>query len=200
MIGHSFIFSKASAGAVRFRGSRHQPRTSVNPYRPAELDLPARSKPRIYLAYDQRHDGSAADRLVDSCADRCQFVEDRGLRLTDLTLGPSSQRLIDESDATVVVIGNTTHELSVIDQVVCRTLEAHHGLVAISVPRLNDVRTHLPDRIADNVRSGFARWYTFPKYPGDLWQMIQEALDADRSLVRNDRPPMAGQRADSTSG
>ena len=67
------------------------------------------------------------------------------------------------------------------------TLHCEHGLVAISRPGLADADACLPDRLSDNHKTGYAKWYTYPITAANLKSIIDEAYVADASKIENSR-------------
>jgi hypothetical protein len=99
------------------------------------------------------------------------------------------ERLVQQSTVTIVLVGAHTWSRRYVDSEVYMALRAGHGLMAISLtePSL----PALPSRVAANVQSGYARFYTYPSSATALGAWIEDAFAArtQRSSLRRNAEP-----------
>lgn len=93
------------------------------------------------------------------------------------------------------MIGRQTGCRKFVDWEIRYSLFREHGLVAISRPGLADADACLPDRLIDNLESGFAKWYQYPCNAWSLKTIIDEAYSSDPSRIDNRREKLSRNRS-----
>lgn len=160
---------------------------------------PIARKPRVFIAYHHRGNQNALNRFrTDYCDDAAVFTDrsiQRAANSTEVSyLTRVCREAIDGTSVTLVMLGRWTGHRKFVDWEIHYTLAKQHGLVAISRPGLDDARASLPDRLLDNLTSGYAQWYDYPQSARELWSMLAEARSADKRLIDNTRPRMTRNR------
>ena len=131
----------------------------------AELLRPVR--PRVFTSYHHGVDEFYYDLLSTYYADENELIHDASLdeRIdsddVDYVRWTIRDECIRGSSCTVVLCGAETPERKYVDWEVKATLDMEHGLVAIGLPGVRRDfwnRIIVPDRVNDNIQSGFAVW------------------------------------------
>lgn len=94
---------------------------------------------------------------------------------------------IDGTSVTIVIVGTKTGCRKFVDWEIRHTLHREHGLVGISRPNLDSDDACLPQRLSDNRKSGYTKWYKYPTSAASLKKIIDEAYEADSSKIDNSR-------------
>lgn len=102
---------------------------------------------------------------------------------------------LTDSTVTIVLIGNETYKRKYVDWEIASTLRndpnnKRSGLIGIFLPNKNSKNTSVPERLQDNIDSGYAKLYEYPTYPHrELETWIDEAYEQreDGSKVDNSR-------------
>ena len=103
---------------------------------------------------------------------------------------------LSDSTVTLLFIGKDTWSRKFVDWELAASLHQGpvagkpNGVVAILSPELTEVI--LPDRLAENLQTGYAKFYPYPKNRAQLAKWVEEAYqaredEAKRKLVRNSR-------------
>lgn len=130
--------------------------------------------------YDAVQDNSL-DRLIDS--DDAEYVM-RRIR----------EEFIHGTSCSLVLCGPETRWRKYVDWETKATLDKQHGLIGINLPhnpRDAQGRVHKPDRLQDNIDSGYAQWIQWENLAGGpeyLRQCIENANARDKRLIVNSRP------------
>ncbi|TWB50884.1 TIR domain-containing protein [Bradyrhizobium sacchari] len=103
----------------------------------------------FHATYESIYDNSL-ERRIDS--DNVDYVR-RRIR----------EDYIKGSSCTIVLVGAQTWGRKYVDWEIDATLEMSHGLVGIRLPSapMRDGKVVVPDRLHDNITSGFALWETW---------------------------------------
>lgn len=110
---------------------------------------------------------------------------------------------LTDSTVTIVLIGSETYKRKYVDWEIASTLRndsnnKRSGLIGIYLPNRNSKNTIVPERLQDNIDSGYAKLYEYPTYPHlELEKWIDEAyeqkedeskVDNSRQLYKHNRP------------
>lgn len=101
------------------------------------------------------------------------------------------QNNITGSSCTIVLCGTQTYERKYVDWEIKATLDKQHGLIGVWLPTLPLLGngTQKPDRLQDNLDSGYAKWLQWGNLTPETLRLIIEAAVSERKgLIRNDRP------------
>ncbi len=102
---------------------------------------------------------------------------------------------LTDSTVTIVLIGSETYKRKYVDWEIASTLRndsnnKRSGLIGIFLPKKNIKNAIVPERLQDNIDSGYAKLYEYPTYPHlELEKWIDEAYEKkeDGSKVDNSR-------------
>jgi hypothetical protein len=85
-----------------------------------------------------------------------------------------------------------TSQRKYVDWEIKATLDKQHGLIGIWLPTLPlaaNGGTEKPDRLQDNLDSGYAKWLQWNQLNDELLRItIESAITSPTSLIRNQRP------------
>jgi hypothetical protein len=110
---------------------------------------------------------------------------------------------LTDSTVTIVLIGDETYKRKYVDWEIASTLRndpnnKRSGLIGIFLPNKNSKNTIIPERLQDNINSGYASLYIYPTYAHiELEEWIEKAynqrddgskVDNSRKLYKNNRP------------
>ncbi len=168
---------------------------SFNPYLSVLRPLPRR---KIFVSYHHKNDqyyynefsrvyhdfyglvyDNSLDRLIES--DNCDYVM-RKIREEYLT----------GTSCTIVLCGPETRGRKYVDWEIKATLDKQHGLIGIILPNnpITPYGTAKPDRLQDNVDSGFAilaTWQDIIQQPALMGNLIDKAFQSPKRLINNSR-------------
>ncbi|HEX4966659.1 MAG TPA: TIR domain-containing protein [Thermoanaerobaculia bacterium] len=157
-------------------------------------------RPRIFVSYhhgnDQRyysefslafHDTYEA--IQDNSVDRIIDSEDTGYVIRRIR-----ENFITGTSCTVVLCGPETRWRKYVDWEIKATLDKQHGLIGIDLPNNPLDRNglvHIPDRLQDNIYSGYALWIAWEDLGRGsefLKACVLEARGRSAMLIQNSRP------------
>lgn len=176
-----------------------------NGYLAALLGPPRLVKPRLFLSYHHRLDQWYADRFISLFDDRYDLITDRSLDCPIESDDPDyiSRRIRDEfisyTSCTIVLCGIETPNRKHVDWEIKATLDKNHALLGIVLPSHQPTqfgRYLVPDRLFDNINSGFSRLIHWTENPSQLVQEIAAARNraGNTRLIRNSRAMMSRNR------
>ena len=150
------------------------------------------AKRKVFISYHHKGEQSAVDSFVNTFSNDYDVFTDKSLERAAESddvdyLNQVCRDAIDGTSVTVVLIGKQTGCRKFVDWEVRYTLYCKHGLVAISRSGLADEDACLPDRLRDNLKTGYAKWYKYPTTAVGLKAIIDEAYAADTSKIDNSR-------------
>jgi len=101
---------------------------------------------------------------------------------TDYIMDRIREEYLTDSTVTIVMVGRCTWARRFVDWEVYSSLRSYEdyppsGLMAITLPSMASGPKRPPDRVNDNVDSGYARWKKYPDSAEDLQRYIQTAFD-----------------------
>jgi hypothetical protein len=150
-------------------------------------------KRNVFISYHHGREQTVVDEFVEAFSEDYEVFTDSSLeRAADSDdvdyLGQVCRDAIKGTSVTIVIIGKRTGDRKFVDWEIYDTLEMKHGLVGISRPDLAAADASLPERLKDNRKSGYAKWYRYPDTVSGLRAIIDEAFAADKSKIDNTRP------------
>lgn len=167
------------------------------------LDSFLRPKRRkVFVSYHHGGDQGYYDAFSASFHDDFEAITDNSLeRAIDSADSAYVMRRIREhhlagSSCTVVLCGATTPTRKYVDWEIEASLNQQMGLVAILLPsieRFPNGGTGKPDRLQDNIDSGYAVWSWWPHVygnPAALIALIEAAAGKSKQLINNTRQRM----------
>ena len=153
------------------------------------------AKRRVFVAYHHNGDQKAVEEFRRHFSEDLEVFTDSSLeRAADSEevdyLTQVCREAIQGTSVTIVLVGRQTGGRKFVDWEIHYTLRREHGLLGIIVPGLDSKEAWVPDRLQDNrpSGSGYAEWYEYPSSASELKAIIDEAYDADKSLIDNSRP------------
>ena len=100
---------------------------------------------------------------------------------------------LTDSTVTIVLIGNETYKRKYVDWEIASTLRndtnnKRSGLIGIFLPNKNKRNTNVPERLQDNIDSGYAKLYEYPEFPHlELEKWIEQAYEQREDGSKVDR-------------
>lgn len=153
-------------------------------------------KRKIFVSYHHDSDQAYYNEFSRFFSDTYEAVQDSSLnRLvdsnnTDYVMQRIRDNHITGTSCTIVLCGPQTRWRKYIDWEIKATLDKQHGLLGIQLP--NNIpdpqgRVHVPDRLCDNIGSGYAVWTSWDILTLDHFRScIEIANRKPKSLIRND--------------
>ena len=157
------------------------------------LGLQVAKKPRIFVSYHHGNDqqwydkfvavfGQTYDLFMDSSLERKVDSDD-----CDYTRRRIREENIAGSSMTIVLCGPETWKRRWVDWEIQTTLNKEHALLGIVLPNsMPDPagRYIVPDRLLENINSGYAYWIPWPQSIQELAAAIAEAQNRRRFTSR----------------
>jgi hypothetical protein len=155
---------------------------------------------RVFVSYHHGGDAAYYREFVRVFDDRYDVVHDASV---DRVINSDDaeyviQRIRDEyltgSSCTVVLCGAETPRRKFVDWEIKATLERGHALVGVNLPTnslLPNGNVMVPNRLSDNIRSGYAvwtNWNALLSSPDQLAALIHDAVCRSGRLIQNARP------------
>ncbi len=161
-------------------------------------------KPKVFVSYHHANDQWDYDKFSSLFSDRYDVLNDSSLdRKIDSDDAEYQIRRIREeyitgTSITIVLCGKETFKRKFIDWEICATLNKEHALLGINLPD-NPVTVNgtyiVPDRLHDNIQSGYARWMLWSDDPQTVAQAISNALNSQKHLIDNSRETLQRNRS-----
>ena len=126
------------------------------------------TKRKVFISYHHSGDQDMFDRFVRKCSDQYEVFCDNSLDGRIRSDDPEyvNRRIREEhivgSSITIVLCGANTWKRKYVDWEIHSTLHHEHALLGIALPsagRNAQGRITVPDRLHDNIQSGFAYWW-----------------------------------------
>jgi hypothetical protein len=161
----------------------------------AGLKLTVRA--RIFVSYQHSSDQYYYDEFSRIFHDSYESIYDNSLRgrIRSDNAEYVIQRIRDDyitgTSCTILLVGPTSYQRKYLDWEVKATLEKEHGLIGIHLPNLAprwDGLFNVPQRFADNIRSGYApwiHWNAFMAEPHALPKVIEFACSRPKDRIVN---------------
>ena len=149
------------------------------------LTGPKKPKRKVFISYHHRMDQGQYDSFSRYFSDTLELFHDNSLeRLLDSTDAEYLNRTIREehifgTSVTIVLCGAETYKRRWIDWEIHATLYYEHGLLGIALPtctRSYDNKCIVPERLHENIQSGYAVWMQWTQDANILNARIEEAV------------------------
>jgi MTH538 TIR-like domain (DUF1863) len=165
------------------------------------FQMPTRIKRKVFISYHHEQDQFWFNRFTNAFSEDYEVFQDQSLDdEVDSEDLEYVNRVIREdyisgSSITIVLCGGETGKRRFIDWEIASTLHYEHALLGILIPDTPpgaDGKYLVPDRLHENIASGYAAWATWPGSPGELKTLIEGAVSKSnlRFLIQNDRLKM----------
>ena len=154
-------------------------------------------KRKIFISYHHDNDQAYYNGFVQFFENQYEVIQDNSLdRLIDSDDADYVMRRIRENhisgtSCTIVLCGPQTRWRKYVDWEIKATLDKQHGLIGVKLS--NNIpdqlgRCHKPDRLQDNIDSGYAVWTNWESLTLDHFKACIETANAKSTgLIRNDR-------------
>lgn len=155
--------------------------------------------PRVFVSYHHAGDQAYYNELAVALSSQYVFVQDNSLsRKIDSDNSDYVMRVIREefltgTSCTVVLCGLNTSYRKFVDWEIMATLQKGHALVGLRLPTLQlqqNGGTIKPDRLQDNIDSGYAVWGQYSDVyanPRLLVDLVHNARSRLKSKIANSR-------------
>mgnify|MGYP003634992336 FL=1 len=156
-------------------------------------------KSRIFVSYYHKGDQTYYDAFSTTFHDRYDVIYDKSLEReidsenVDYVMRRIREEYITGSSCTIVLVGNETWRRKYVDWEIKATLDKEHGLIGVYLPtaqKNGDGKITVPDRLYDNIQSGYAMWLSWDeitKSAEQLQNYINQAKSKNSSLANNTR-------------
>jgi hypothetical protein len=157
------------------------------------------TKHSIFVSYHHGGDRPHYDAFSKLFADTYDVIQDNSVEReidsdeTEYVIRKIREEYITGSSCTVVLCGRETPWRKFVDWEIKATLDKEHGLIGINLPtnpRLPNGNVTVPNRLFDNIQSGYAiwtNWETLAQNPSLLRNLIEQASAKNKALIRNQR-------------
>ena len=168
----------------------------------AYLPLPFPTvKRKVFISYHHERDQFWFDYFTRTFSDEYEVFQDQSLDdevdSEDLEYVNRVIRedYINGSSLTIVLCGSETWKRRFIDWEIGSTLKYEHALLGILIPGTqsgSDGKFAVPDRLNDNIQSGYAGFVNWPSTAAELKVQIEAAINKSilKVLIRNERQKM----------
>jgi MTH538 TIR-like domain (DUF1863) len=160
---------------------------------------PQTVKHKVFVSYHHRGDQAYYDAFSGAFHDVYDVIYDNSLERqvdsdnVDYVRRRIAENYITGSSCTIVLVGKDTWGRKYVDWEIDATLDKQHGLIGVCLPTaprnaLNQII--VPDRLFDNIQSGYAPWLSWQDFTANAAQLQQNvALAKSRStrLIVNTR-------------
>lgn len=173
------------------------------PYNPflSSLQHPV-SKSRVFVSYHHGADQAYYDAFARHFSATYDVFTDRSLRNpinsdnTDYVMRRIREDYITGSSCTIVLCGRETRRRKYVDWEIKATLDKEHGVIGVLLPTnpFENNAWHKPDRLQDNIDSGYVVWTSWSELTGSsttLSSLIKTAKNRSSRLINNQRPLMS---------
>lgn len=156
-------------------------------------------RPKVFVSYHHGAHSNHYQLFSELMHDRLELLTDCSLEErinsddNDYVRRAIRERFIDGTSCTVVLCGATTYGRKFVDWEINDTLLRKHGLIGVAMP---DIPSTLltgcqwPERLEDNLKSGFAAFTTWRNLladPGAFRHLVLAAANRPRYLIANTR-------------
>ena len=157
-------------------------------------------KHKIFVSYHHHCDQAYYNAFSNAFHDTYDVIYDNSLERsidsddTRYVMRRIRENHITGTSCTIVLVGAESPNRKYIDWEIAATLEKEHALIGVRLPTArmsaDYQRVIVPDRLHDNIQSGFASWLTWQEITSStaqLGQYIAEAKNRSVSLIDNTR-------------
>lgn len=158
-------------------------------------------KHKVFISYHHQEDQTYYDAFSKKFHDTYSAVYDNSLERSidsddvNYVMRRIRENHITGTSCTIVLVGADSPKRKYIDWEISATLGKEHALIGVCLPsaRLSQDKKYVfvPDRLLDNINSGFALWLTWEQITSSVAQLdqyIAEAKSRSATLIDNSRP------------
>jgi len=152
------------------------------------------TKRSIFVSYHHGGDKPYYDAFSKLFVDTYQVVQDNSVEReidsdnSEYVIRRIREEFITGSSCTVVLCGTETPRRKFADWEIKATLDKEHRLIAVRLP--SNPRFVVPERLMDNVTSGYTVWTTWEQLiaqPTTLPALAEQANARNKALIQNQR-------------
>lgn len=152
-------------------------------------------KRKIFMSYYHGGDQAYYDAFSKTFCDTYDVITDNSLerRIDSEDVNYVIRRIreayIAGSSCTIVLVGKDTWGRKYVDWEIKATLEKEHGLIGVRLPTAPVTpqnKVTVPQRLYDNIQSGFVLWLTWEQITAGgqvCTQFIEQANGRDKNLI-----------------
>lgn len=157
-------------------------------------------KHKVFVSYHHHGDQAYYNAFSNAFHDTYDVIYDNSLERSidsddvNYVMRRIRENHITGTSCTIVLVGAESPKRKYIDWEIAATLEKQHALIGVRLPtaRMTADNQHVivPDRLHDNIRSGFASWLTWAQITAstaNLEGYIAEAKNRSLTLIDNTR-------------
>lgn len=156
-------------------------------------------KRRVFVSYHHGGDQSYYDAFTRAFCDTHEVFTDSSLERAvdsedvEYVMRRIREQFITGTSCTIVLVGRDTWGRKYVDWEIMATLEKQHGLLGVylpSAPMDANGNVTVPERLYDNVRSGYALWTSWSELTASAQTctgLIEQANARDKRLINNSR-------------
>jgi len=155
-------------------------------------------KHKVFVSYHHHGDQAYYDAFSRAFADAYDVIYDNSLERqidsddVSYVMRRIRENFITGSSCTIVLVGEATWGRKYVDWEIQATLEKEHGLIGVYLPsalRAADGTIVVPDRLHDNIQSGFALWRSWGQLTASVatlqWAVAEANGRSSRFIVNN---------------
>jgi hypothetical protein len=159
-------------------------------------------KRSVFVSYHHGGDQSYYDTFTKAFDDTYDIIFDNSLerQIDSDDVNYVLQRIRDSfvkgSSCTIVLCGAETPWRKYVDWEIKATLDMEHGLIGVNLPsnpQNANGRYTVPDRLYDNIQSGYAiwtNWAAFTANAATVKSLVEQAIAKPAKLIGSGRPMM----------
>jgi MTH538 TIR-like domain (DUF1863) len=157
-------------------------------------------KHKVFVSYHHGGDQAFYDAFSKAFHDTYDVIYDNSLERqvdsdnADYVMRHIRENYITGSSCTIALVGAQTWGRKYVDWEIKATLDKMHGLIGVYLPNAardpKNSKIMVPDRLFDNIQSGFALWLSWQQVTADSAQLeryIAEAKARELRLIVNNR-------------
>ena len=173
--------------------------SAPNPY--ADFIKALQTKRKVFISYHHGSDRAYYEEFSRVFADTYESCHDNSVNREidsddfEYVIRSIRERFLTGTSCTIVLCGPHTRWRKFVDWEIKATLDKQHGLIGINLPlnpRDLHGQVHKPDRLQDNLDSGYALWRDWDDLvhggAATLRSWIAAACSASSSNIKNSRP------------
>lgn len=161
-------------------------------------------KRKVFVSYYHGGDQGYYDLFTRAFCDTYEVITDNSLERridspnVDYVMRRIRENYIAGSSCTIVLVGRDTWGRKYVDWEIKATLEKEHGLIGVRLPTAPVTpqgTVTVPDRLYDNITSGYALWVTWEQITAGAQACtayIEHANSRDKGLIVNTRERRLG--------
>lgn len=158
-----------------------------------------RVKRKVFISYHHGGDQAYYDAFSKAFCDTYDVISDNSLEReidsddVEYVIQRIRKDYVTGSSCTIVLVGKDTWGRKYVDWEIKATLEKEHGLIGVVLPTAPislQYTVRVPDRLNDNIQSGYALWLTWQQITSGAQQcshLIEHANAFDKRLIVNTR-------------